>query len=228
MEPCLSERRLRCPGAGNIGIGFWTALVLAGIVLMVAPLLLPPAQARRPATIPANVPSLPARSPQPGAGGPQRPVPIWLNAPKVAITGPIIPVGVDAHGDMAAPEGANSDPIWAEAFWWQSGAMPGQIGNAVIAGHLDRKDGSPAIFWDLNKLTVGDSVYVRTTLGATLHFVVTAVKTFANPTGGAADPVIQRIFGPAQTANLNLITCSGDWTGTEYNKKLVVFTTLVP
>ena len=39
--------------------------------------------------------------------------------------------------------------------------MPGQIGNAVIAGHLDRKDGSPAIFWGLRQLAVGDSVMVR-------------------------------------------------------------------
>ncbi len=205
-----------------IGIGLWAALALAGIVLMVAPLL-PPAQAQRPTT-PAPMPSFPVSSPQPG----ERPTPIWLNAPKAAIAGPVIPVGLDAHGNMAAPEGANSDPIWDEAFWWRAGAMPGQTGNAVIAGHLDRKDGSPAIFWNLNKLKVGDSVYVRTALGAALHFVVKDVSIVANPTGGAANPVLQRIFGPAQTANLNLITCAGDWTGTQYNKKLVIFTTLVP
>src|SRR5262249_22390958 len=102
------------------------------------------------------------------------------------------------------------------------------IGNAVIAGHYDRKDGSPAIFWNLRDLQIGDSVYVRSAGGATLHFVVDDVETYLNPTGGQNDPVLQRIFGPASTANLNLITCTGDWTGKEYTKKLVVFTTLAP
>ncbi len=98
----------------------------------------------------------------------------------------------------------------------------------MIAGHLDRKDGSPAVFWFLRSLKIGDSVYVRNGAGTTLHFVVNEIETYLNPTGGPDNPVLQKIFGPASTANLNLITCAGDWTGTEYNKKLVVFTTLAP
>ena len=47
------------------------------------------------------------------------------------------------------------------------------------------------------------------------------------PDGGPNDPLIQRVFGPATTANLNLITCYGDWIGTEFNKRLIVFSTLV-
>jgi hypothetical protein len=233
MEPRVSKQGLGRIGSPSVWFGIWAALLVAGVACIVVSLVgdpntTPGAQAQPPATMAASVPTLPGSGTQQGNGGVQRPVPIWLNAPKAAITGQIIPVGVDARGDMAAPEGANSDPVWSEAFWWQYGVMPGQIGNAVIAGHLDRKDGSPAIFWWLKNLAPGDSVYVRTALGATLHFVVAAVKTFANPTGDAADPVLQRIFGPAQTANLNLITCTGDWTGTEYNQKLVVFTTVAP
>ncbi len=129
---------------------------------------------------------------------------------------------------MAAPEGPNNDPIWFKTFWWKYGAKPGQVGNTVIAGHLDRKDGSPAVFWWLNQLRKGDSVYVRTSAGTTLHYVVTEVVVYLNPEDGPNDPVLQRIFGPAPTANLNLITCAGDWTGKEYTKKLVVYTTLAP
>jgi hypothetical protein len=232
MEPCVSKRVPQCIGSPSVWIGIWTALALAGILLMVAPLVGQPAtspmQAQGTVEASARATRLPTSGPQQGNGAAQGPVPIWLNAPKAAITGRIIPVGVDAHGAMVAPEGANSDPVWFEAFWWRYGVIPGQVGNAVIAGHLDRKDGSPAMFWGLRNLAGGDSVFIRTAQGATLHFVVTAVQTFVNPTGGAADPVMQRIFGPAQTVNLNLITCSGDWTGTEYTKKLVVFTTLVP
>jgi hypothetical protein len=211
-------------------VSIWVMVALAGMMLMVAPLVLrrtvtPCAQAQRPDA--ARAEALPASSTQQGGGEAQASMPIWMNVPKARIAGRVIPVGTDAHGAMAAPEGANSDPVWFQTFWWKYGPMPGQIGNAVIGGHLDCKDGSPAIFWNLRKLMVGDSVFVRTALGATLHFVVREVRIFANPTGGATDPVVQRIFGPAQTANLNLITCTGDWTGKEYTKKLVVFTTLV-
>ncbi len=232
MEPRLPRRRRQRPGWWNIWVGIWVVPLLAGVACMAAPLVLSPSaspmQAQDAANVPAGVKWLPTSGPQHGTGAAQRPVPVLLNVPKAHIAASVIPVGFNAQGAMAAPEGANSDPVWSEAFWWQYGVMPGQKGNAVIAGHLDRKDGSPAIFWWLHELAVGDAVFVRTAQGTTLHFVVTAVQTFVNPTGGAANPVLERIFGPAQTANLNLITCTGDWTGAEYNKKLVVFTTLAP
>jgi hypothetical protein len=206
-------------------LGIWAALAVIAALSIALPLLLTPSSpAFRPGKAGAtNLPSSPT-----GAEQAQYPTPSRISSAAANINGGIIPVGVDANGAMAAPEGPNSDPIWFEGFWWQYGVKPGQIGNAVIAGHLDRKDGSPALFWGLRKLKVGDSVYVSTVEGTTLHFVVTEVQTFYNPTGGDSNPTLQRIFGPATTANLNLITCTGDWTGSEYTKKLVVFTTLVP
>jgi hypothetical protein len=38
---------------------------------------------------------------------------------------------------------------------------------------------------------------------------------------------VQRIFGPSLTPNLNLLTCWGTWDGTTYNRRLVVYSTLV-
>lgn len=230
MNTSGSARTPRRIGWWRILAGIWTAMTLAGVMLIVAPLVLPPSHgtAQRAHFTPASQPTFPTNGTPQSNGGAQEPVPLWITAPKATIAGPIIPVGVDTHGAMDAPEGALSDPVWSEAFWWRGGVLPGQPGNAVIGGHLDRPDGSPALFWNLRQLAEGDSVVVRTAQGTTLHFTVTAVQAFANPTGGATDPVIERIFGPAQTAHLNLITCTGTWTGTEYTKKLVVFTTLVP
>ncbi len=208
-------------------IGIGSALGLVAALSVALPLVLTPAPAPRAQVTP--VATATATSPAPTATSEVAyPLPVRITVPAANINGGVIPVGVDSTGAMAAPEGPNNDPVWFEGFWWQYGVKPGQVGNAVIAGHLDRKDGSPALFWGLRKLKVGDAVYVRTEAGTQLHFVVTEVKTFYNPTGGADDPVIQRIFGPAATPNLNLITCTGDWTGKEYTKKLVVFTTLVP
>ena len=228
MEPHLPPASPRRQGARGVWIGIWAALAVVAALSVILPLTLTPAAAPRAQVRPtASATAQPTNTPQ-ATEQAHASLPVWISSPKANIDGSVIQVGVDQTGAMAAPEGANNDPVWFQGFWWQYGAIPGQIGNAVIAGHLDRKDGSPALFWGLRRLAVGDSVYVRNALGQTLHFVVTEVKTFYNPTGGPDDPVMQRIFGPAQTANLNLITCTGDWTGKEYTKKLVVFTTLVP
>jgi hypothetical protein len=213
-------------GSRKRWLGIGSALAVIAALSVALPLVLTPAAPPRPQTKAgaAGITPSPSITPAPTPAS----LPIRITSSAANINGGVIAVGVDANGAMAAPEGPNSDPVWFEGFWWQYGVTPGQVGNAVIAGHLDRKDGSPALFWGLRKLKVGDSVYVRTALGATLHFVVTGVQIFYNPTGGVSDPIIQRIFGPSTTANLNLITCTGDWTGKEYTKKLVVFTTLVP
>jgi hypothetical protein len=195
------------------------------VLSIVLPLALTPGVSPRPLAVKGT--ATPTLSPTPSP----TPVPVfyppvWVSAPVAHIDASVISVGETANGAMDAPEGPNNDPIWSTTFWWEYGAKPGQIGNTVIAGHLDRKDGSPAVFWWLDLLRVGDSVYVRTAQGTTLHYIVTDVETYLNPSTGPDDPVLQRIFGPAKTANLNLITCAGDWTGKEYTKKLVVYTTL--
>jgi hypothetical protein len=201
------------------------AVLSIGLPLALAPDVAPPAQAQQTLKETAVATPPPALTPTPT---PTFSPPVWLSSSRAQIDAKVIGVGEDAQGAMAAPKGPNDDPIWFTTFWWKYGAKPGQIGNAVIAGHLDRKDGSPAVFWRLHLLRKGDSVYVRTAQGVTWHYVVTDVETYLNPDTGPNDPVLQHIFGPATTANLNLITCAGDWTGKEYTKKLVVYTTLVP
>jgi sortase (surface protein transpeptidase) len=155
--------------------------------------------------------------------------PTHLSIPSLGVNAAILPVGTDRYGAMEAPGAGHpaSDPIWGSAFWWKFGAKPGQPGNAVLAGHVDRDDGSHAAFWNLGQIQPGDSIIITEQAGQTFTFQVTRVTAFPIPDGGPDDPVIQRVFGPATTANLNLITCYGDWIGTEFNERLVVFSTLV-
>lgn len=223
MEPRVPIQPPRRARARRLWISIWAVLSVGAVFSVVLPLVLSPGVTPQVQAFKKTATSTLVPSPTPT---PTYYPPVWLSSPKAHIDASVMAVGEDAHGAMLAPEGPNSDPIWFTTFWWEYGAKPGQVGNAVIAGHLDRKDGSPAVFWWLHLLKVGDSIYVRTTQGDTLRYVVTDVEIYLNPTGGPDDPVLQRIFGPATTANLNLITCAGDWTGKEYNKKLVVYTTL--
>jgi sortase A len=155
--------------------------------------------------------------------------PIRLRIPDLGIDASIQPVGENRYGAMEVPGAGHpvNDPIWNTAFWWKPGTTPGQPGNAVLAGHVDRVDGSRGIFWNLSQLQPGSRISITDQLGRTFTFQVTSLESFANPDGGPNDPIIQRVFGPAPTANLNLITCYGSWIGTEFNKRLVVFSTLV-
>jgi hypothetical protein len=123
------------------------------------------------------------------------------------------------------PQGAMADPVgWDNVSWFNEGPRPGEIGNAAVAGHLDRPGGAPAAFWNLRYMSVGDRVSVITTAGEELVFEVTEIEQFY-----VWNAPNSKIFGRSDTADMNLITCAGSWDtslGT-YDQRLVVYTTLV-
>ena len=123
---------------------------------------------------------------------------------------PILALAPDDIGGMRAPQPHGiGDPILNEVYWWDVGAVPGQPGNAAIAGHVNRPDGSSATFGNLNVPRPGDQIDVVTAGGAVLTFAVTAKDTPLVYVHGGNDPTVQRIFGPSLTPNLNLLTCWG-------------------
>lgn len=154
-------------------------------------------------------------------------VPVRLIIPKMRLNALILGLGPDRNGAMQAPRiGRPNDPIWSDVYWWNAGVMPGQIGNAVIAGHVNRPDASPSTFTYLNRLVPGDQIQVVTRDGHILVFIVTAKDAPLVSLHGNNDPVIERIFGPALMSNLNLMTCWGEWDGKQFNRRLVVYSKL--
>ena len=133
------------------------------------------------------------------------------------INAPIENVGLTKEGNMASPKGA------ANVGWFELGFKPGEIGNSVIAGHLDSKTGK-AVFWDLNKLKAGSVVSIIANDGRTLSFKVIGRKRYS-----IKNAPLEEIFGSSDEAYLNLITCFGDWLPKEqtYSQRLVVFTKLL-
>jgi hypothetical protein len=154
--------------------------------------------------------------------------PLRLLIPRIGLNAGILALGPAANGAMQAPQrGGPHDPIWGKVYWWEVGAIPGQIGNAVIAGHVDRPDGSPSTFTYLDKLHVGDSIEVQTAGGEALLFRVTQKATPSANVHRSNDPTMGRIFGPALEPQLNLITCWGQWDGHGFDQRLVIYSTLV-
>jgi hypothetical protein len=153
--------------------------------------------------------------------------PMRLLIPRISLNAEILALGPAADGAMQAPQrGGPQDPIWSEVYWWKVGTIPGQIGNAVIAGHVNRPDGSPSTFTDLDKLQIGDIIEVQTAGGQTLRFRVTEKGMPSAYVRSSNDPTMGRIFGPALRPQLNLLTCWGRWDGKEYNERLVIYSTL--
>jgi sortase A len=141
---------------------------------------------------------------------------VRVRIPSINVNAAVEQVGIDAEGNMDTPK----DP-WNTA-WYAPGVRPGQAGNAAIAGHVDYAGLGQVVFWDLNLLVAGDEVFVDTADGKTLRFVVSD-STYYRP----ANAPLERIFGGANTSNLNLITCGGafDPATRQYDQRLVVFTT---
>jgi LPXTG-site transpeptidase (sortase) family protein len=129
-------------------------------------------------------------------------------------------IGVLPYGNLATP---TQNP-WNGVGWYNRGPRPGEMGSAVIAGHLDRPGGAPAVFWYLRNMHPGDMVIVVDARGKTLRFQVTRVAAYP-----PKEAPVQDIFGNTGGKYLNLITCAGDWIPSEHQTtlRLVVYTSQV-
>jgi LPXTG-site transpeptidase (sortase) family protein len=145
-------------------------------------------------------------------------VPRKIRIPAIKVDTFVEQVGITAEGNMDVPKN-----IWNTAWLRDGGYRPGQAGNAVIAGHLDAP-GTAAVFWDLDKLKLGDKLYITDAAGKELTFQVVDRQFY--PYNNA--PLV-KIFGPSTEPRLNLITCGGvfDRASHSYDQRLIVFTKLV-
>ncbi|ASN07121.1 class F sortase [Virgibacillus necropolis] len=144
-------------------------------------------------------------------------VPATIKIESIGVEAPVERVGLQKDGKMDVPKD------YRNAGWYKSGAKPGEQGSAVLAGHVNDPKGK-GIFWDLNKLEVGDEVKISDESGETLVFKVVDKKAY-----DLGEAPVEQIFGYTPRRMLNLITCTGDYIqdiGT-HNQRLVVYTELV-
>lgn len=107
--------------------------------------------------------------------------------------------------------------------WYKYGSTPGEIGPAVILGHVDSYKG-PAVFFSLGQLASGDLVDITREDGSIATFKVTKLERYSQdefPT--------ELVYGPTSNPSLRLITCSGvyDHGTLKYSHNLVVYAELV-
>lgn len=142
------------------------------------------------------------------------PAPVWVRIPSQGIDAQVVPVGITSAGEMEAPAG------YDEVGWYRHGARPGEPGRAVLAGHLDSRDG-PAVFFQLGSLRRGDIIEVQFGDGGEPR-VFTVRELVQYPVNGAP---LAEIFGPLDRPELVLITCAGEFEGPEsgYSERVIVY-----
>lgn len=177
---------------------------------------------KAPATSPVPpVPSAPsaptAASTASTAAGARAAAPRRLEVPSIGVDSELMALGLQADGTLEVP------PDGFPAGWYTGAPNPGEIGPAIIAGHVDW-GGRPGVFFDLRDLSPGDDIVITRHDGSTARFRVTHTEQFdkdAFPT--------RAVYGDIDHAGLRLITCAGvfDPNLRSYGDNLVVFAELV-
>ena len=145
-----------------------------------------------------------------------RSVPVRLQIAAIGVDSTLMDLGWGADGSMEIPPGG------FPAGWYTGAPTPGELGPAIIAGHVDMN--GPGVFYDLHNLKPDDEVTVTRKDGSTPVFRVSRVELFPKdkfPT--------KMVYDNIDHAGLRLITCAGTFnrqTG-HYEDNIVVFADLV-
>jgi hypothetical protein len=159
---------------------------------------------------------IPPGSPLWGVGDPTAPLwpatPVRLQIPAIGVDSGLIPLALAADGTLETP------PTGVSAGWYTGAATPGEMGPAVVAGHLDWN--GPGVFYKLRSLAPGDQVSVTRDDASVAIFTVTEVVLYAKD----AFPT-DRVYGGLDYAGLRLITCGGtfDKASGHYEDNIVAY-----
>ena len=107
-------------------------------------------------------------------------VPLELEIPSLKVNAPVLAVGLTSENLMDSPKGPIGDMIWNTAFWYRGGGIPGDVGTATIAGHVNDPLGQPMIFAHLENLRPGDVIILHlkyTTMA--IRFIVDQTKVYS-------------------------------------------------
>ncbi|GII85447.1 hypothetical protein Ssi03_34370 [Sphaerisporangium siamense] len=174
----------------------------------------------------ANVPLVEAAPtappPSPAAAVPAKPLrkaaPVRVKIPSIGVDAALVSLGVDKSGEIQVP--SLSRPKLAG--WYRLGPAPGEMGPAVILGHVNTRKG-PAVFSRLRELGRGAVITVVRSDGSSARFTVDGAEQASKnrfPT--------KRVYGHVDRPSLRLITCGGIFNprAHSYTDNIIIYATL--
>jgi LPXTG-site transpeptidase (sortase) family protein len=168
-----------------------------------------------PAGTPAAAPGPVGTSTSTTAVGLPRSAPVSVRIPAIDAQSTLVALGLNSDGSVQLPP--VSTPM--QAGWFDGGPTPGEIGPAVILGHVDG-DRQIGTFYRLHELVAGDQIMVTRKDGSTVTFAVTSVQKVSK----TAFPTDQ-VYGNTGDPELRLITCGGSFNRAErsYVDNIIVY-----
>ena len=172
---------------------------------------------------PADTAAAPAPGPAAPSAAPAtttvraRNTPVALDVPAIGVhTTGLVDLGLTPSGALDVPKDA------ATAGWFALSPVPGEVGPAVLAAHVDY-DKVPGVFARLSEMKVGDTAEVTRSDGAAVRFTAYRVERFSKSAFPTAD-----VYGNTAGPELRLVTCGGEFdvAARHYRDNVVVFARL--
>jgi hypothetical protein len=146
-----------------------------------------------------------------------RSAPVRVHIPAIGVDSALMQLGLQADGTLQVP------PSGFPAGWYTGAPTPGELGPAILAGHVDWS-GQPGVFSRLRELTPDAQVTVTRQDGSAAVFRVTQVKQYPKDKFPTSE-----VYGDLDHPGLRLITCGGsfDRQTRNYEDNIVAFADLV-
>ncbi len=144
-------------------------------------------------------------------------LPTTLRIPDLGLTADFTnPLGLQSNQEVEVPA------EYETVGWYKHSPVPGELGPAVILGHVDSLDG-PAVFYALGQLDKGDDIVIGLSDGSEATFKVTGSEKYEQSSFPTS-----LVYGDIDHAGLRLVTCSGwyDSDTSRYSHNRVVFAKL--
>jgi hypothetical protein len=126
--------------------------------------------------------------------------PISVSVPSAGIESDLLSLGLKPDGSVEVPP----DGPGAPAGWYNGSPTPGELGPAVLLGHVNATDGGPGVFANLRQLKAGDLIKVARQDGTTSVFTFDRADQYSKD----AFPT-QTVYGNTEGPELRLVTCDG-------------------
>ena len=147
-------------------------------------------------------------------------VPVRVSIPAIGVSSSLLQLGLNPDRTVQVP------PLSADsrAGWYRYSPTPGQLGPAVLLGHVDSAEYGPGVFFKLGALRPGDSVTVDRADHRAAVFRVERVVSYPKD----HFPTLE-VYGNTDHAALRLITCGGkfDLSTHNYESNIVAYASLV-
>lgn len=156
----------------------------------------------------------------PGTPPVTRSLPVSIAIPAIGVHSHVIELGLNTDHTLQVPPLTPAGV--QETGWYDLGPAPGQVGPAVIVGHVGSYRGAGALY-RLGALRPGDQIYVTRADHTVAIFLVDAVDEYSK----ASFPT-QQVYGAVSYAGLRVITCGGqfDYQTRHYLANIVIYAAL--